>query len=246
MSGGWLDVRGVGETRRVALLEGLTRVGAQGADVVLPGVDGELHVWNRPPRVLHLGRGPRPTAGGAPFDERALRPGEAFDWAGYSFVYGGVAAREDLAALEELPGAPTPESALPVSTLLQRVRAGLACELGFADATAAKRWREAVKAGQFEPDACARELVPRALPSQAEQRILERSGSLLRDFLMAALLTGAEGSRRRAREQTRGVLAFLIAQGLAFLVFVLLVVAALFLLRYKGTSIDAFLDGLRP
>jgi hypothetical protein len=248
VSGGWLDIQGPGGPRREALLEGLTRLGAANADVLLPGAgEDQLHVWNRPPRVVFLGRGARPTAGGAPFEERALKPGERFEWAGHSFQYGGEAASADMAVLEELPGvAAAAPSPLPATPLLARVRAGLACELGLVDAAAAKRWREAVQAGQFEPDACARELLPRPLADEAERRMLERSGSLLRDFLMAPLLTGAAGARRKLREKTRGVAAFLLTQGLALVVFALLVAAALLLARFKGTSIDALLDGFLP
>lgn len=246
MSGGWLDVQGPGGTRREALREGLTRVGGPGSDVVLAQeVEGELHVWNRPPRAIHLGRGGHPTCAGQPFEERDLRPGDRIEWAGHVLVYGGEAAGGHQAELEELsaPVAPVAPGAAP---LVARVRAGLACQLGLADAQAMKRWQQAVLAGRFDADACARELLPGSSGAESEQRLLERSGTLLRDFLMAPYLSGAAGARRKLREQGRSIVAFLVAQGLALLVFGLLVAASLLVARAGGTSIDALLDRILP
>ncbi len=247
MSGSWLDIAGPRGARREALKEGLTRIGGAGSDIRLePAGEGELQVWNRPPRMLFLGRGERPTSGGVPFEELALRPGERVLWAGHTLVYGGELAPGDEAVLEELPLAPVVGAGPASSRFAERVRAGLALELGLVDAQAAKRWRENVLAERFDADACARELAPGALAPEVEQRLLERAGTLLRDFLMAALLGGSAGARRKAREKARGLAAFLIAQGLALLIFTLLVVAALLLVRAKGTSLDALLDRFLP
>lgn len=256
MSGGWLDIHApgagpsaAGVARREALLEGLTRVGGPGCDVVLPGAgEDQLHVWNRPPRLVFIGRGARPLSEGRAFEERALRPGDRVEWAGHVLVYGGEASGADQALLEELPDegvvvSPTPRVA---SRLEARVRAGLACELGLADPQAQKRWRQAVLENRFEPDACAGEILKGELGAEAEQRLLERSGTLLRDFLMAALLSGSAGARRKLREGSRGLMAFLLTQGLALLVFAALVATTLLVLRVKGTSIDALLDRLLP
>lgn len=246
MSGGWLDVRGPSGARREALREGLTRIGSTGCEILLPGAgEDELHVWNRPPRAVFLGRGPRPLAGGEPFEERALRPGEVFEWAGHVFVYGGEAASRDLATLEELPLAPARLDG-PEARLTLRLRAGLACDLGLVEGAVAQRWREAVQAGRYDADACARELLPSPLGEEAEQRLLERSGTLLRDFLMAPLTSGAAAVRRKLRASSRGLAAFLLTQGLALVVFSLLVLAALLVLRGQGKSIDAMLDRLLP
>lgn len=246
MSGGWLDVVGPSGKRREALKEGLTLVGGARADVVLaPELEDQLHVWNRPPRMLFLGRGARPSARGQAFEELALRPGDRVSWAEHVLVYGGEAARADEAPLEELPLANVPGAATE-ACFVARVRAGLACELGLADEAAAKRWRQQVLAGAFDPDACARELLPRTLSSENEQRLLERAGSLERDFLMAALLAGSEGARRKARERARGLAAFFLTQGLALVVFTLIVVAALLVVRAQGTSLDALLDRVLP
>lgn len=247
MSGGWLDIRGPAGSRREALLEGLTRIGGAGCEIVLAGAgDDQLHVWNRPPRAVFLGRGPKPVAGGQAFEERALRPGDAFEWAGHAFVYGGEAASGDVATLEELPLASAPARDGPDSRLTLRLRAGLACDLGLVDGATAKRWREAVQAGNYDADACARELLARPLGTEGEQRLLERSGSLLRDFLMAPLLSGAAAARRKLRESSRGLVAFLLTQGLALVIFTLLILAALLVLRGQGKSIDGILDRLLP
>jgi len=251
VSGGWLDVQGPAGTRREALLEGLTRVGGPGTDIVLEGLapgSDELQVWNRPPRLLFLGRGERPRVDGREVDEHPLRPGDRLLWGGHTLTYGGEAAHTDVAALEEIP---LPVVAPPLATpsasrLSTRVRAGLACELGLADPRAVKRWREEVLAKRFDPDACARELLPNTLGAEAEERLLERSGTLLRDFLMAATLRGLRGAGRRVREKTRSLVAFLVAQTVALLVFLALVAAALLVWRAKGTSIDAFLDRFLP
>lgn len=255
MSGGWLDIDGPAGARREALREGLTRVGGPGCDVVLwsapPGLPGspgndELQVWNRPPRALFLGRGPRPRCAGQEFDEHALRPGDRIEWQGHALVYGGEIASADLAPLEELTVAPVAAAAPADARFVQRLRAGLACELGLADAKAMKRWREEVLANRFDADACARELLARELPREAEDRLLERAGTLLRDFLMAALLRGAAGAGRKVREKTRGCVAFLVTQTIALLVFALLVAATLLVVRGQGTSLDALLDRLLP
>lgn len=249
MSGGWLDIRGPEGSRREALLDGLTRIGGAGSDIVLSAAgEDQLHVWNRPPRVLYLGRGSRPSAAGQPFEERALKPGDGFDWAGHAFVYGGEAAHAHQATLEELapthPAAPAADG--PQGRLVRRLRAGLACDLGLAEGAVLKRWREAVQAGRWDADLCAEELLARPLGDEGEQRLSERSGSLLRDFLMAPLQSGSAGARRRLRESTRGLVAFLLTQGLALLVFTLLVLAALLVLRGQGKSIDALLDRFLP
>ena len=86
----WLDADGPGRARRTPLERGLTRIGGGDAEVPL-GVLGadQLHVWNHPPRVLFVGGGPKPTCGGAAFEERALVPGERVQWAGHTLLLGG-------------------------------------------------------------------------------------------------------------------------------------------------------------
>jgi hypothetical protein len=244
----WLEVQGPLGARREALREGLTSIGGPGCDIALPVEStDQLQVWNRPPRMLFLGRGARPSLSGAPFEERMLSPGDRIEWRGHVLVYGDDAPPEQ-ATLEELPvlpGAPILMDAAP-DPLALRVRAGLACELGLVEPKAAKRWRERVVAGSFDADACARELATDLRGPDAERRLLERSGTLLRDFLMAPLLSGARGAARKAREKARGLVAYIVSQAVALLVFTLIVGAILLVLRSQGRSIDAFLDVVLP
>ncbi len=251
MSGSWIDIRERELERREVLREGLTRFGGSGADIPLKGVgDDQLHVWNRPPRAIFVGRGPRPHRNGQPFEEAGLRPGDRIEWAGIVLTYGGEAAAEDLAVLEELaasaPQADRAEAFEWRARVARRVLAGLACELGFADPQAAKHWRQAVLENRFEADECALALLPAHLGPGVEHRLMDRSGTLLRDFLMAPFLSGAPGKRRRLRGATRTLLAFLLAQGLALLTFALIVLAALLVLRVQGFSLDELLDRIVP
>jgi hypothetical protein len=126
------------------------------------------------------------------------------------------------------------------------VLAGLACELGLADTRVAKAWRQAVLEERFEPDRAAGELLPGVLAPEVERRLLERSGTLLRDFLMAPLLSGIQGQRRRLRGAARSGLAFLVVQVLALLALALILAACMLVLRSKGVSFDALLDRALP
>lgn len=246
MSGAWLDLHGPQGTRREALGAETTRLGGGAAEIPLAGVGtDQLHFLARPPRVRFEGRGTPPRCEGASFIERALRPGDRLEWAGFTLVYGGEADAADLAPLEEIaePGAQvTVAVASPVDRLTARVRAGIACELGFAERAALQRWRTAILESRFEPDACARELLAAPLTREAEERLTERAGTLLRDFLMASHLSGVKGAGRKVRGGLRNLVAFLVAQLVALVVFTGIVLGILLVLRAKGRSIDELLD----
>ncbi len=126
----------------------------------------------------------------------------------------------------------------------RRVRAGILVELGLADRVAAKSWQRAVVERRFRPDACADEILARSAVAGDDARVLQRTGVLLRDLLMAPLGRGARGAGRRARQAVRGGLAFVLAQGLALLVFCLIVAALAVVLRLKGHSLDGWVDRL--
>lgn len=247
MSAGWLDIHSSTGVQRERLVDGLTRCGGGKAEVPLGGVgEDQLCFWGQPPRVRFEGRGPVPLLNGKPLAEVSLVHGDRIDWAGFTLVFATEGpARE--ASLEELvvPAEQvTPPTGPGADGLARRVRAGIACELGLAERGALKRWQEAVLAGRFEPEACARELVPSALGPEAEQRILERGGSLLRDFVMAPYLEGAKGASRKVRGGLRNMAGFLVAQAVALLVFSAIVAAILLVLRVKGKSLDGWLDRL--
>ncbi|MEQ1894513.1 MAG: hypothetical protein ABL998_18390 [Planctomycetota bacterium] len=247
MSGGWLELHSAAGVRREVLRAGLTRVGGGSAEIPVAGVGADqLWLWDRPPRARFEGRGDAPRLNGEVLGEHALTPGDRIDWAGVTLVFGGAAADAPQATLEELVE-PTPtvtgeSSPSDGERLALRVRAGIACELELAERTPLKRWQEAVLAERFEPDACARELLATTFTREAEQRMLERSGTLLRDFLMSSYLRGAQGAGRKLRGGLRNVLAFLLAQLIALAVFTLIVVAILLVLRVKGESLDRWLD----
>ena len=125
----------------------------------------------------------------------------------------------------------------------RRVQAGMLVELNLADRKEMRRWQEAVLRGEFDPDACARDLIGAEPNPAAEARLLERSARLERDFLMAPLQSGVRGAGRKARGAARGVVAFFVSQILAIVVYTLIIVVILLLLRMqKGTSVDGMLD----
>ncbi len=245
---GWLDITDGEGTRREALEAGLTKVGGPDADIPFSHVGRDsLHFWDDPPRVVFVGQGDAPLVKGRPFSETPLSPGDRIQWAGRSLVYGGKAAPGEQATLEEIPieentrgsrasgtrrASLTPREAL----VWKRLIAGMALEQGMADAKVAKRWQESVVQGRFDPDACAEEILVSERVDREDDRLLHRSGRLLRDFLMA------RGAGRKARRAARGGLAFLLAQGLAFLALAGILVACMILLRLKGVSFDEFLD----
>lgn len=247
MSGSWLDIQAENGTQRVLLRDGLTRLGGAGADYPLGAAGSDqLHCWNRPPRALFVGTGERPRKDGRPFEETRLVPGDRIEWAGVVLVYGSEALPEDLASVEELPrGEPGAPSDL-CERAGRRVLAGLACELGLADARTARTWQQAVLEERFDPDRAAGELLPQVLALEVERRLLERSGTLLRDLLMAPLLSGVRGQRRRLRAAARSGLAFLVAQVLALLALALILAAGMLVLRSKGVSFDGLLDRALP
>ena len=124
----------------------------------------------------------------------------------------------------------------------RRIRAGILVDLGQGDKGATRRWQEAVLSGEFDADACARDILGRSEVPPDDHRVLERAGRLLRDFLMAPYQSGARGAGRRARQRARGGIAYLVAQGMALLIFFLLGAIALVVARFKGASIDQILD----
>lgn len=237
--------------RRAELAPGLTRIGGPGTDVPLEGVEeGELHLWDDPPKLLHPGAGPPPEVDGRPRAECDLVPGTRIRWAGHELVFGCVAPA---AAVEEIPlgevlPRPRAGQAEPTGTAARawgHVRAGMLAELGLADRQAVKRWQEAVLRGEFDPDAAARELTQGAQAGADDPRLVERSARLLRDFLMTSLQRGVSGAGRRARQAARSGLAMVLAQVLALGVYTLVIFVIVLLSRVRwGFSVDRLLDSV--
>jgi hypothetical protein len=108
-----------------------------------------------------------------------------------------------------------------------------------------KRWQDAVGRGDFDPDACAGDLLDSgaAVPVASDDpRLLERSNRLLRDFVKPRVKRSVA---RPAGLSAKEVAAFVLSQVLVFAIYGATVIAALVAIRshYK-TSIDGLLDGL--
>jgi hypothetical protein len=113
------------------------------------------------------------------------------------------------------------------------------------DTQAVKRWRAAVMASEFDPGACARELLAGEQVPRGDTRLLERATRLQRDLLMSAHQRGVKGVRRRARAATRSGAAYVLANLIAISIYSLVVLAVMLLVRVQyGTSFDGTLDGI--
>jgi hypothetical protein len=245
----WLEIRLGDHAERHALAPGLTRVGGPRADVVLPGWgDGELHFWSDPPKVVDAGGGPALVRRGARVEEAPLADGDELLWGAARIVL-----RREAAVLEEIPLEPVPPAApagprarAPADARAWRLlQAGLLVDLGLADKALVRRWQEAVRRSEFDPDACSRELLAEGALDAADRRVLDRCALLLRDLLMAPLLRGASGAGRRARGAARSGLAFVIAQVLALAVYSLILAALMVLVRVRwDVSFDGWIDAL--
>jgi hypothetical protein len=148
------------------------------------------------------------------------------------------------------PAAPSDPGAFAQLPAWRRIKAGMLVELDLADRQLARRWQTAVRQGEFDADACTRDLLgspgDHSGVGDEDPRLMERSGRLLRDLLMAPVLRGARGASRRAREAARGGLAFIVAQFLVLSIYSVLVLVALLLVRVRwNASIDGFLDNIR-
>lgn len=251
----WVDVTADGRTVRHALKEGLTRLGGSGCDVPVPGARDELHLWSDPPKVIHAGQSDRPLLDGRAFQEAHLEPGASLQWGPAVLVYGREEAVvvEETAEEEELPAAPGPRPAGGTGggtggggdTFQHRLLAGILADLRLVNRREVKRWQDAVVRGQFDPDACARELVTADAPGPDDPRVLERAGRLQRDLLMMPLQRGVRGTGRRARAATRKGTAYVLANLVAISIYSLVLVAIMILVRLNyDFSFDRVIDGI--
>ncbi len=252
----WLEIEGAGgDKRRVDLGAGLTRVGGRTADVVLfDGVAGELHLWDSPPKAVNIGGDASIQVNGQKFDEHSLTDGDTIAWGDSKLVF-RVKAKPPV--LEELPAespspapvASAPASATPrVSKVDQRVRAGLLAELGLADKSVLGRWQQAVVRREFDVDSCAREILEASDVAAEDPRLLERSGRLTRDLVMAPLQRGTKNVGRKARGAAKSGVAFVVAQFIVVGIFSLVVLIGMVAVRanWPEFSFDEFLHRLIP
>lgn len=249
----WLDIKIGGVTSRADLKRGLTRLGGPGADVVVPSApEGELHVWSDPPKIVHV-------SGATPLERAGERVSEVELVVGGEVVWGPItlALRGGAPVIEEIPlaeaAAPSaprassrpglPAASAGADRAASRVRAGMAIELGVADKQVVRRWQDAVVRSEFDADACTREVLERLELSADDPRLVERSGRLLRDFLMSSLQRGVKGASRKARAQAKSGTAYIVANLIAISVYTAIVVVVMVLARLKwGTSFDELID----
>jgi len=255
----WLEIEVGGVTSRADLSSGLTRLGGEGCDVVIPGAPGgELHVWSDPAKVIHISGDTSPVVGGVPVVESELTSGETIVWGSVQMVYRDARPVLEEVALEA-PAAPAPAPGPaqaapkrptaappaidPTERAWARVRAGLSIDLGQADRKVVRRWQEAVLRNEFNADACAREVLAEHSMQHDDPRLVERAGRLLRDFLMASLQRGVHGASRKIRAQARSGTAYIVANAIAISVYTLILLAVGVLVRLKwNTSFDALFD----
>ncbi len=250
----WLSLQGAGGERRVPLDRPVLRLGGPGCDVTVPDVGtGQLHVWSTPPKAVRVGGGPELFVGGKRVEEAHLTPGAVAVWGPVQVSVGGMqAVLEELA--EEAPARPAaargrsagPEPGPNARRVQQRLLAGLYVELGLAPKEAVKRWQGSVVQGEWDADGCARDVLDGADAGLAEDpRVLERAGRLQRDLVMASFQKGLRKAVRSARGAARQGSAFLIANVLAFVCFMLIIGAIAILLRVRwNVSFDERIDRL--
>lgn len=176
-------------------------------------------------------------------DEAPLAAGDRFEWHGAQYTFDFDDGQAALVELPDLAAA----SATDGPVAWRRVKAGLTVELGVADKGVAKRWQDAVVRGEFEPEACARDLLGSGAPlTDDDPRLVERGGRLLRDLLMTPTMRGARGASRQVRAAARGGFAFAVSQFIVLSIYSLMILIALLMVRIKWQfSFDDFLDNLR-
>lgn len=249
MGDAWLEFDDGADRWRVPLAGVLTRIGGASPDVKMKGLPaGELHVWSDPPKVVLASGDALLKVNGGSSDGGLLTDGDRVEWGGVRFRF---IAEESGPLLEEIQvQAPAHvQAAVQVDDggpAWSRVRAGMMVELGLADKAAVKQWQGAVLRGDFAPDACARDLSSGSEISGDDSRLVERSGRLLKDFLMSSAMSGSGGVRRRARVAGKKGAAIFISQILFLLVNLLIVgVGALVVsARWPEFSFDAIFDSI--
>jgi hypothetical protein len=237
--GAWvLEVEEGGSVRREALSPGLTRVGGPGCEVTIAraGAD-QLHVWDDPPKLVFVGKGERPRVDGQAVDEIALGGGERVEWLGAQLR---LAPTEG--ARSSVGAASSSSADDPAWT---QVKAGMLFELGLADRALAKRWQQAIARGQFDADACARELIQSSRAAPGDRRVQERSTRLLRELLMGPGQRPARASAREERTESRSLPGLILMQVVVILSQVFLFSVVLVVMRWRwGWSFDGLIDKL--
>ncbi len=242
----WLELEGPGGgTRKIELGAGLTRIGGRTADVVLfDSLAGELHLWDSPPKLVNIGGDSEIRLNGKAFEEEPLADGDRVQWGESKLVF---RCKSKPPVLEEVRIEPSRSASVRSTTgeavesrVSQRVLAGLIAELGLAN--------KAVMNHEFDVDACARELLEASDVAPEDPRLLERSGRLTRDLVMAPLQRGVKSASRRAKGAAKSGAAFLVAQLIVVGIFSLMVLILMVVVHVKWPefSFDEFLGKLVP
>lgn len=138
------------------------------------------------------------------------------------------------------------EPSKPDAVAWARVKAGLFVELGIADPHVTRVWQQSIARGEFDANACTRDVLRVSHFPESDPRLVERCSRLERDLIMSPLQAGARGASRRAKRAAKGGLAFLVAQLAVMLVFTAILAVMLLVARIQWDfSVDALLDGFR-
>ncbi len=245
----WLEFKDGQETRSIPLAGALTKIGGATPDVFMQGLPaGELHLWSDPPKLVTVAGQAALTVNGVACRDALLADGDRVDWGGVGFQF---RRQEQTPVLKEIPAeAPVPAPAPPApdsgGASWARVQAGMMVELGLADKAAVRTWQESVMRGDFSPDACARDISRGVELDSEDPRLMERSGRLLRDFLMASTMSGVDGARRKARQAGKKGAAIFVSQLFLITVYtlIILVVMALLHAKWPETFFDPLFDSL--
>ena len=253
-----LELKRGSKSQQVPLQAGLTRIGPKGArgiDIGIEGAEGELHVWDSPPKVVRVQGDDALITGGDSVEEVLLESGSEFAWSGVKFRLlelppvleeieePAPAAHPAQAAAGGGGARPTLSDDPGVQRAWERVAAGLLVESGLADKKIAKRWQAAVVQHEWDADACAREILAASGGELGNPRLLERAGMLERDLVMASFQRGIKGASRRARGAAKNGMAFFVANVVAIGVYSAIILALLILARVNYEwSLDGIID----
>lgn len=128
----------------------------------------------------------------------------------------------------------------------RRLMAGMLVEQGLGDKEVSKRWQAMVKAGDFDPDRFAEEVLAASNLERAdvESKLLTRSTRLERDLLMTPLLRGVSGASRKMRGAAKTGTAALVTQLIVLFAFTALAFLFLLVLAFKGVKFDPFFQAI--
>ncbi|MFT7169845.1 MAG: hypothetical protein ACI80K_002985 [Paracoccaceae bacterium] len=252
-----LELKRGSKTQAVSLQAGLTRIGPKGGrgiDIGIEGAEGELHVWDSPPKVVRVQGADALVSAGALVEELLLSDETEFVWCGVKFRFRELPpvlqeivepAGNDRSSRGATAGRPSMSPDPGTQRAWERVAAGLLVECGLADKSVAKRWQGAVVQHEWDADACAREILSASSAGLSDPKFLERAGRLERDLVMASFQRGMRGASRRARGAARSGAAFFVANVVAISVYSAIILALLILARVNYEwSLDGIIDRL--